>query len=128
MKYHFNGRIAKFFREAGDSWMTASMVGEALHVETGLASRELGRCFRLDLLERRGNFHSYEYRGKPDVLNEKAPDHLLARKKHLSVDLVTAGFCDRWGVRKPFQATRRNPEALAEWCRLLESKPQGASR
>lgn len=57
-------------------------------------------------------------------LDENCPVllHLATPERLAGLDDFTRDFCGRWNVLTPFDATRRNPEALRDWLETLDGR------
>ena len=131
MSYVLRGRLAGFFRANGNVWSTRKEVDKSLGVGAahhllayargdGWLEKECGREGRMRYRIDPGKLYAETTGGaigEAGLLRQMERD----RKQTERVTKITEAFCERHRVRVPYEATRRSPEALLEWCELVRS-------
>ena len=105
------------FQATDNRPQTAREVLDALGGTEASVRAMLGNAANKGLVRREGK--------KPNTrfyLDENCPVplHIATPERLASLDDFTRDFCGCWNVLTPFDATRRNPEALRDWVTRLD--------
>lgn len=131
MNYKYPGALAEFFRCNHNTWAIKAEIVRALG-GTDAAQKMFTRYRTGGQLEKRYDRATQlmQYRLLPDGLYQtveakvqtektRAASRVSDAKAKGRVESLSSEFCARFGVREPYQATQRDPQALRIWCEML---------
>lgn len=105
--------LAVYFRSIDNEWQTARHIAVGMYADVARVRMMLTNNAKNGYLEREGEPRRYRF--KEGALNQNPRGNVT----HRSVAAVAAEFCRRHNVSAPYEATRKDPEALNEWTEML---------